>query len=163
MKFQIVIIILQIFILPNCFAIPKDWKLSRDLNNVKVWSLKNNPDVTASLEKRKNHKAIDWNKVKKTDFFKVYESKKKKILSFVGISRWQASSYSWKKSKSSYQLEVKGTYIDASNIKVKFLELHFYTQKETIQILQTMPLRYRDGDKLSKNIINFIKSEVNLK
>ena len=141
----------------SIFSAPKlaGWKLSHNINNVQVWQLESNSDVTGSLEKSKTKK-IDWSQINTQDFFKSIEKKKKEMLFFIGISEWNAHEYKWTTKNDYYELAVKGTYKDSSGKNISFYELHLYKDREKIQILHTRPTSIPNGDKLSREIVGHL-------
>ncbi len=153
-----VFILLLFFLSTTAIASPSGWKLSRDVNGVKVWQLEKNSDVTGSLERRKTGKKINWLNIKQKDFFKKLEEKKKKMLSFIGISEWKGK-YKWKPKKDYHELLVNGSYKDWSGQKIIFTEVHIYRTNETIQILHTRPKSIAGGDKLARRIIAHMKNQ----
>src|SRR5690606_37208661 len=72
------------------------WILSSELDDVKVWQLKSDPDVTGSLQEKKPSRKLDWSKVGTESFFKDFEKDKIKMLSYIGITEWKAEKYQWK-------------------------------------------------------------------
>ncbi len=153
-----IFISLLFFLSTAAIASPSGWKLSRDVNGVKVWQLEKNSDVTGSLEKRKTGKKINWLNIKQKDFFKKLEEKKKKMLSFIGISEWKGK-YKWQPKKEHHELLVNGSYRDWSGQKITFAEVHIYRANETIQILHTRPTATINGDKLASRIIAHMKNQ----
>jgi len=116
------------------------WILSSDLDDVKVWQLKANTDVTGSWQEKKPSKKLDWSKVGTEDFFKDFEKGKIKLLSYVGITEWKAEKYQWKELPSGHELKIEGHYLDSGHKKIAFIEVHHFKKSKTIQILQTRPM-----------------------
>lgn len=152
---SIFVLIIFIFIPVISIAQPSGWKLSRDANGVKVWLLKNNSNVTGSLQRRKTLNKNKLGKIKQEDFFKRFENKKRRILSLIGVTNWKATKYDW--SPGTRQLSVEGTYTDSSGLNVTFAEIHIFKNGETVQILHTRPTSLSDGSKYEKEIVDYIK------
>ena len=159
MKVHILYLLLLFsFFSTSSFGSLTGWKLSRDTENVKVWQLISNSDVTGSLEIRESKKRVKWADIKSESFFEKLKKKKQKILSFIGIRNWIADSYKWDQESDCYVLEVVGSYVDSKGIKTRFRELHLFYPQKTVQILHTRPSDYKKGKKYSEDIIRYIKS-----
>jgi len=135
-----------------------EWILSSDLDDVKVWQLKADPNVTGSLQKKKPLKKLDWSQVGTENFFKGFEKNKIKMLSYIGITEWKAEKYRWKELPTGHELKIEGHYVDSSNKKIAFTEVHHYQELKTIQILQTRPVSTKA--KYVEDFFNYINDQV---
>ena len=107
------------------------------------------------MQRKRHAKKKDWSQIKKFEYFKSLETKKKKMLSLIGIKNWKANKQKWKKTKSGRELSIVGSYTNSKNEKVSFKELHVFQPTATYQILFTKPA----GLKLSKNVVpNFFSA-----
>ncbi len=140
-------------------AIGNQWKLSRNENDVKVWQLIKNTDVTGSLQVMEKKQETNWAKISKDTFFKNLEEKKKKTLSLIGVRDWTATNYRWTDTANGPELNISGSYRDSSDTKIEFQEIHLFRKKKTIQILLTKPADYKLEPALSKNFIDAIMLE----
>lgn len=140
-------------------AFASEWKQTSDMDDVKVWMLKSNPDVTAAFQTSIPKEKIDWSKVDKENFFKKFESDKKRSLGIVGIKEWKATNYKWTKTQDGFELVVEGTYLDPSQQKTSFKETQFYKSQKTYQILNTWPTSVKDGQKLADEFVSNLKKE----
>lgn len=136
----------------------KDWSLTSDSDNVKVWQLNSNPDVTGSWQERSPSKKLDWSKVGSDAFFKALEADKVKMLSFVGISEWKPEQYKWNKHPKGHELKIEGHYLDSQNKKIAFTEVYYFQELKTIQILQTRP--FSTSGKFTDDFFTFIKDQL---
>ena len=156
----------NIFILGLIISIPlrasssfdKNWSLSSEMDNVKVWQLKADSDVTGSWQEKKPLKKLDWSKVGTESFFKKFEADKIKMLSFVGIRDWKAHKYQWSKLPLGHELKIEGHYVDATDKKIAFTELHYFQEHKTIQILQTRPWSVAENH--AEEFFQFINNQV---
>lgn len=136
------------------------WTLSSSIDGVKVWQVKSHPDITGSWQERVITKKIDWSTQGKESLFKSLEAQKKKMLSFVGISDWQANRYHWATHPKGHELNIEGQYTDSSGQKITFKEIHIFAADKTIQILHTRPSSQKDGQQYSDEFFEFIQQEI---
>lgn len=155
----------NIFLLGFIISVPlwassfdKEWSLSSEMDNVKVWQLKADPDVTGSWQEKKPLRKLDWSKVGTNEFFKKFEADKIKMLSFVGIRDWKAEKYEWNKLPLGHELKIQGHYVDVSDKKIAFTELHYFQEQKTIQILQTQP--FSSGEQHAEEFFKFINNQI---
>lgn len=153
---------LSLFSFSLCYAdsFNNDWNLTSNIDGVKVWMLRSNSDVTGSWQEIVGKKSLDWSIVDQKNYFQSFEAKKKKMLSFVGISKWRADHYKWTKNSQWHELNVKGHYQDSSGQEIAFKEVHLFHPGKTIQILHTRPASLKNGEEFSKQFFSFIKPEV---
>lgn len=144
-----------------CYAnnFSNQWNLASDIDGVKVWSLKSNSDVTGSWQEVAGKKNLDWSVAGQKGYFQSFEAKKKKMLSFIGISKWKAGHYKWVKKSHWHELNVNGHYQDSSGQEIVFKEVHLFHPDKTIQILHTRPAALKNGEELSKQFFSFVKPE----
>lgn len=136
----------------------EDWILSSDLDDVKVWQLKTNTDVTGSWQEKKPSKKLDWSKVGTEDFFKDFEKDKIRMLSYIGITEWKAEKYQWKELPSGHELTIEGHYLDSGHKKIAFTEVYLFQKFKTIQILQTRPISV--SAKYAEDFFKYINDQV---
>jgi hypothetical protein len=105
-------------------ALPKGWVLARHVDDVKIWMLNSNPEITGSERPQEL-------KLEGIDFEK-FEEKKKKLLGLFGVRDWRASSYR----RDGGKLIVLGTYVDSKNRTILFKEIHSPSK----QLLFTRPV-----------------------
>ena len=153
--------LISFFMVSELFAssIATDWKQTGDMNDVKVWLLKKNVDVTAAFQISTSKEKTDWSKVEAQKFFKSFEENKRNSLSMVGITEWRAENYKWTKVPAGYELVVNGTYVDSQKNKVSFKETQIYTPDKSYQILNSWPTSVRDGAKIADEFVKSLKSE----
>ncbi|MBP9680843.1 MAG: hypothetical protein KBD76_05525 [Bacteriovorax sp.] len=157
------LILFIIFYSLSAGAFNSEWILATNEENVKVWLRKGNSEVTGSVEKRTRQTLTNWSTIKNGSYFKKYEAQKQKMLSLIGVTHWQTTQSTWKKSKSYFFLSIEGSYTDSSQQDIVFIEEHFYFPTQTIQLLHTRPRTLIEGDKLGKEILNEMKKEVGIK
>lgn len=155
------IFLISFFMVSELFAssLQEEWKLTSNMDDVKVWLLKSNVDVTAAFQTSTPEEKIDWSKVEKENFFKSFEENKRNSLKLMGISNWKATSYKWTKVKNGYELVVLGSYTDSSKQNVSFKETQIYTEDKSYQILNTWPTSFASGEKISNEFVQNLKSE----
>lgn len=155
------IFLISFFMVSELFAssLQEEWKLTSNMDDVKVWLLKKNVDVTAAFQTSVPKEKIDWSKVDEEKFFKSFEENKRRSLNIIGISEWKGSSYKWTKVPRGYELIVLGTYTDAQKQKVSFKETQIYTPEKSYQILNTWPSEVKDGVKIADEFVKNLKSE----
>lgn len=144
----------------SSFASPlNEWKLTSNLDNVKVWMLKSNQNVTGALQTSSSNKKINWGNISKDQFFKNFESNKKRTLLLIGVRDWQATSYKWNRVNDAHELVVVGTYIDPGQQKTSFKETQIYKSQRTYQILNTWPTSVSNGEKLADEFVQSLRKE----
>ena len=156
--FKVYIIFFLINASSTGLVVLKNWKLSRDTNNVKVWQLVANPNVTGSIEKRDTE--IDWSTIKKKESLEKFKNRRKKILSLIGVYDWKAYEHKWSFKKDFHQLNINGSYRDSFNKKITFSEVHIFKRNQIIQMLHTRPYHMKDGQKLSQDIMEHMKKNI---
>jgi hypothetical protein len=138
-----------------------EWKLSSDLDGVKVWQLNSDSSVTGSLQIRDTSKRLDWSREGKEKFFKSLSERKKQVLALVGVTNWEAKDYHWTtKDDNSHELRVSGSYYDSAGTHIQFKEVHIFQKGKTLQLLQTRPASLKDGLNYEKDFFSFINKEV---
>lgn len=162
MNFKITtsVFILLFFINLAQASFASHWMLSSNIDGVKVWQVKSHPDITGSWQEKIISKKIDWSIQGKESHFKSLEVQKKKMLSFVGISDWQAQKYHWSTHPKGHELNIEGQYTDSSGQKITFKEIHIFAAAKTIQILHTRPSSQKDGQQYSDEFFEFIQQEI---
>jgi hypothetical protein len=102
------LILFIIFYSLSAGAFNSEWILATNEENVKVWLRKGNSEVTGSVEKRTRQTLTNWSTIKNGSYFKKYEAQKQKMLSLIGVTHWQTTQSTWKKSKSYFFLSIEG-------------------------------------------------------
>ena len=115
----------------------KQWKELRSYKDNLILSLKKNPSVYASVTRSQGIHPKGFNS--KSFSFKALEEGKQKMLSFIQIQDWKASSYQWKPMKDKGELYIKGSYLNYKNIKHDFQEFHIYSPESVLQVLVSAP------------------------
>ncbi len=116
----------------------KNWKLVRDNDVSIVWKARKGKGIFASIStvKRKS----DINLYKNKSFFKELLAKKKKMLTFSGVSEWQVAKHKWVKGKNGeINLKFEGSYTDHQGTTVIYTEIHRFSKTKVTQILYTQP------------------------
>lgn len=138
----------------------KDWRLVRNEEDVKTYLHRLSTDITGTVQVNAKKESIDWSKIKKEDFYKSLEEKKKHLLSLIGVTEWTAEKYSWNNANSINELSVIGTYKDSSKHIIQFRELHLFKPNKTIQILYTQPTGVKLNPKTGENFLMSIRKSI---
>ena len=146
----------------NAYALLPNWKLTSDVDGLKVWLYTPNSAITGSSENRKLSSKIDWSKIKEQEYFKKFEDQKKGMLSLMGISNWKVFRILWTAHKGHYQLDIEGNYTNSSHQEISFVEQHLYYSDRTIQFLHTRPKSVENGDVFAKEILNYMRVEAGI-
>lgn len=141
-----------------------NWSIVSEVDGVKVWQHKANPELTGSWQEFPVKKKLDWSPEGKEntqkEYFKSLEDKKKKMLSFIGVTDWTVEQYKWNSpSEGKEELIVEGHYKDSTGKKIYFKELHQFAEDKTTQFLHTRPYDAPDGENRAKEFFDFIKSK----
>jgi len=136
------------------------WRLTHQADDVWLWQLKGDYDVVGTLRTTMKVRSLNWNKIQLGNYFKKFESDKKRFLSLMGISHWKAKKYKWIKRKKYYELKVQGSYTNSSAENINFIEHHLFLKNHTYQILFTSPKRRKISRKISGHFVNQIKAMV---
>ena len=116
-----------------------NWQLAHHNKNIWVWNLTDQKDVIGTLQTSTNSKSINLKDIPTEDFFAKFKSSRQKTLEMIGITKWTATDYQWKKKKSHYELTLNGTYRNAQNQLIRFYETHLFYQQKVHQILFSHP------------------------
>ncbi|MDO9181742.1 MAG: hypothetical protein Q7U04_05010 [Bacteriovorax sp.] len=146
----------------NASASLVDWKLSRDVEGLKVWQYTTNSDITGSSETRKVASKTDWSKINGVEFFKSFGDKKKGMLALINITNWKATSFKWTPHVGYYQLNIVGIYTDPFHHEISFVEEHLYYPDHTTQLLHTHPLLIENGEALGQEIIKIMRTDAGI-
>ena len=136
------------------------WRLVRQTNNVWVWKLAGTRDVIGTFQTQQRTSSINWRKVKSKAFFEKLTKEKQEMLAMIGISQWTVTSSRWVKKKDHYELQLRGSYRNAQNKKIKFHEVHLFYKDKTHQILIAHPLKHRMTRHIAGQFLSIAKNRI---
>ncbi|MDE0152046.1 MAG: hypothetical protein OXK80_06105 [Bdellovibrionales bacterium] len=116
------------------------WNPHRSYGGVIIYISPNNTRLT--LKNKNSNNIPPDNMVEKT------LEEKKKMLSLIGIEDWTVTNSEFKKENENTNLSINGHYTDSKGRKVHFAEKHFYSRRQSLQILMT----HFDPDKLDEDL-----------
>lgn len=144
-------------------AFAANWYIKRKSANVTFWKSYKWPEAYLLVERKekKNKRTIQYYKTPK--YIKELESKKKKVLSYMGVSDWSASKYEVSEKTDGIQVDIYGNYKDRDSKTVFFHERHLYSKNYFIQSLMTAPdkgaLEDRDVETIFTRSMSLAKDE----
>ena len=138
-----------------------DWKPLIRNEATEVWQSRSNPNQLITLDFHPDKEEKKWREIKDANFFKNFSQEKSKTLSYMGIQDWNPLDYEWKRKKRYHKLRIKGSYFNAYNEQVHFLEVHYYFKKKNFQLLFTS-LKELDDKALEDKIVPFLKGKIDL-
>ena len=136
------------------------WESINRGTGVSLWKLKENTKVIITHQSKKRDKKINWNEIHSKEFFSAFEKRKKKFLNIIGVSQWKSTKYQWFKRLNYFELIVNGTYINGSEEKIAFKEIHLFMSKKTEQILLTRPYKEKVSPIITNRLIHKIKGRI---
>lgn len=134
-----IFMLLLYFVHVSLFAYPIDftqWHLMQGGDELKLYSHNKKKHYKLSIQKKEAYYS-DWDKAPAKKVYEDIVATKKKMLSFLGITKWQVKSKSWKPGKKVSVLDIEGTYLNSRQQKVKFHEIHEFKRGEKTQYLFT--------------------------
>ena len=142
------------------FAKTNTWQLAHHHKNVWVWNLTSQKDVIGTLQTSTRSKPVNLKNIQTKNFFKKFKNSRQKTLKMIGITRWTASDYKWKKKSDHYELTLNGTYRNAQNQLIRFYETHLFYQQKTHQILFSHPSKTSINRNIASQFVTKTKKMV---
>ncbi|MDC1175067.1 hypothetical protein OAT67_06715, partial [Bacteriovoracaceae bacterium] len=140
-------------------ASQQNWILKRNIDNVKTYKFLNQKNVFGTYQILKQSTQIKQTKLGLKKLIKEISTKKRKTLSYIGISNWKIDRYEFNKTKN--QIIMYGSYKDPSQNIINFREEHKYRETNTIQILITWPSSFKISSQITMDLLNQIKKDSN--